>query len=107
MGNPSFDLNRWISTKGGILFSSGKISYIPKANPNHWNTGTELIGIASDQHPEKLNIDEGENPVSVINIIDRNNQERTTRFGMLKEKLDKQIEKHSNDGTFKTIPAIS
>lgn len=107
VGNPSFDLNRWISTKGGILFSSGKISYIPKANPNHWNTGTELIGIAFGQHPEKLNIDEGENPVSVINIIDRNNQERTTRFGMLKEKLDKQIEKHSNDGTFKTITAIN
>lgn len=107
VGNPSFDLNRWISTKGGILFSSGRISYMPKTNSNDWNTGTELIGIASGQHPGVQDFGEDKNPVSVINIIDRNNQERTTRFGMLGEKLDKQIEKHSNDGTFKTITAIN
>lgn len=107
VGNPSFDLNRWISTKGGILFSSKKISYIPKLNSNEWNTGTELIGIASGQHPEKLDFGVDKNPVSVTNIGDRNNQERTTRFEMLKEKLENQLERHAEDATFKTIGAVN
>lgn len=87
---PSFDLNRWISTKGGVLFSQGKIGYIPKdIAGQEYNLGTELITTTHTHHPSTLSMSESfKNPTSVINVTDGNTLE-PNRFDLLKLKLDK------------------
>ena len=87
---PSFDLNRWISTKGGVLFSQGRIGYIPKdIAGQEYNLGTELITTTHTHHPSTLNMPESfKNPTSVINVTDGNTLE-PNRFDLLKLKLDR------------------
>ena len=87
---PSFDLNRWISTKGGVLFSQGRIGYIPKdIAGQEYNLGTELITTTHTHHPSTLSMSESfKNPTSVINVTDGNTLE-PNRFDLLKLKLDR------------------
>ncbi len=54
----SINLNKWIVTKGGILFSSGVISFAAKGidNDEFWNLGSELIGgLQQEVTPSKIN----------------------------------------------------
>jgi len=88
----AIDLNKWIVTKGGILFSSGNIGFSPKDISDDWsddwNIGTEIIGIGSNLHPVKLDKGEERNPVSITNIIDRNNQNKTAFYNLLVERAN-------------------
>lgn len=84
----AIDLNKWIVTKGGILFSSGNIGFSPKDISDDWNIGTEIIGIGSNLHPVKLDNGEERNPVSITNIIDRNNQNKTAFYDLLVERAN-------------------
>jgi len=84
----SINLNKWIVTKGGILFSSGVISFAAKGidNDEFWNLGSELIGIATGSHPSKINWDISKNPTSVVNINDRNNSNKESLYEILVDK---------------------
>lgn len=84
----AIDLNKWIVTKGGILFSSGNIGFSPKDISDDWNIGTEMIGIGSNLHPVKLDNGVERNPVSITNIIDRNNQNKTAFYDLLVERAN-------------------
>jgi len=84
----AIDLNKWIVTKGGILFSSGNIGFSPKDISDDWNIGTEMIGIGSNLHPVKLDNGVERNPVSITNIIDRNNQNKTAFYNLLVERAN-------------------
>lgn len=81
----SLDLNRWIATKGGILFSQGGIAYIPKLVSNY-NLGTELISFSTENEYGIRNISEAENPTKVLSAIDTNYTGRGNLFELLKER---------------------
>lgn len=81
------DLNRWISTRGGILFSQGAVGYIPKKILEH-NLGTELISTSSASHPVRNVFEAHMNPTSVIGVKDGNTLP-PDRFQLLSDKLDR------------------
>ncbi len=82
---PSLELNRWITTKGGVLFSQQDINYIPKSSANQYNLGTELISL-SFGYATVLDYGSEQNPTKVLSAIDTNYIGKGTLFEALKER---------------------
>jgi len=82
---PSLELNRWITTKGGVLFSEQNINYIPKTSANEYNLGTELISLSFG---DATVLDYGleQNPTKVLSAMDTNYIGRGNLFEVLKER---------------------
>jgi len=96
-----YNLNKWIATKGGIFYSDGLVSFIPK-EIDSYNLGTELVTTTESSNPDVRNISELMNPVRVRSVKDSNDTNSDTIYSYLLERHKKMI----GGGGFTTITSI-
>lgn len=96
-----YNLNKWIATKGGIFYSDGLVSFIPK-EIDSYNLGTELVTTTVSSNPDVRNISDLMNPVRVRSVKDSNDTNSDTIYSYLLERHQKMI----GGGGFTTITSI-
>lgn len=97
---PEQNYDRWLSTKGGIFYSQGRVNYKTKDIAD-FNLGTELLSTGGTSIGTVRQLaDDNKNPAIAKNIIDTNQQNRTSLFEELDRKLknsmSKDLEKITN-----------